>query len=198
MLLILANPMFTDDEVGSLPLLDWLLPAYLVPALLAVAARREPATAQPAAAPAVLGGYALIAGLCLDHAGGAPPVPCRGPSDWRRADIEDAELWAWSGAWLAYGVAVMAAAIAAGNRRLRLAALAIVGLTAAKVFLVDMSGLVGLWRVLSFLGLGLVLIGLGAAYRRWWCHRRSSRLDRVIAFLIAKGNGNPAGTRTGR
>ena len=56
--------------------------------------------------------------------------------------------------------------IAAGIRRLRLAALAIIGLTAAKVFLVDMAGLVGLWRVLSFLGLGLVLIGLGAAYRR--------------------------------
>jgi len=34
------------------------------------------------------------------------------------------------------------------------------------VFLIDMAGLVGLWRVLSFLGLGLVLIGLGAAYRR--------------------------------
>jgi uncharacterized membrane protein len=49
---------------------------------------------------------------------------------------------------------------------LRLAALAIVGLTSAKVFLIDMSGLEGLWRVLSFLGLGLVLIGLGAAYRR--------------------------------
>ena len=80
--------------------------------------------------------------------------------------MEDAELWAWSGAWLAYGVAVMAIGIAAGIRRLRLAALAIVGLTTAKVFLVDMSGLVGLWRVLSFLGLGLVLIGLGAAYRR--------------------------------
>jgi uncharacterized membrane protein len=82
------------------------------------------------------------------------------------ADIGDAELWAWSGAWLVYGVAVMSAAIAAGIRRLRLAALAIIGLTAAKVFLVDMAGLVGLWRVLSFLGLGLVLIGLGAAYRR--------------------------------
>ena len=60
----------------------------------------------------------------------------------------------------------MAIGIAAGNRHLRLAALAIVGLTTAKVFLVDMSDLVGLWRVLSFLGLGLVLIGLGAAYRR--------------------------------
>ena len=75
-------------------------------------------------------------------------------------------LKSWSGAWLAYGVAVMAVGIAARIKRIRLAALAIIGLTTAKVFLVDMSGLVGLWRVLSFLGLGLVLIGLGAAYRR--------------------------------
>ena len=43
----------------------------------------------------------------------------------------------------------------------------VIGLTAAKVFLVDMSGLVGLWRVLSFLGLGLALISLGAVYRRF-------------------------------
>jgi uncharacterized membrane protein len=48
-----------------------------------------------------------------------------------------------------------------------LAALALVGLTAAKVFLVDMAGLEGLWRVLSFLGLGVALIGLSAIYRRF-------------------------------
>jgi len=30
-----------------------------------------------------------------------------------------------------------------------------------------MAGLSGLWRVLSFLGLGLSLIGLGAFYRRF-------------------------------
>ena len=52
-------------------------------------------------------------------------------------------------------------------RSLRLAALALVGLAAAKVFLVDMAGLDGLWRVLSFLGLGVSLIGLGAFYRRF-------------------------------
>ncbi|HME24133.1 MAG TPA: DUF2339 domain-containing protein [Acetobacteraceae bacterium] len=164
-LLILFNPLVTDDDVGSLPLFDWLLPAYLLPALLAVAARRDAATVQPPALRPLLGGYALIAGLVwltvevrhLFHAG---------PVGLDTVAVEDAELWAWSGAWLAYGVAVMAIGIAAGNRHLRLAALAIVGLTTAKVFLVDMSDLVGLWRVLSFLGLGLVLIGLGAAYRR--------------------------------
>ena len=46
-LLILSNPLVTGDEVGRLPLLDWLLPAYLLPALLAVVAWRHPATAQP-------------------------------------------------------------------------------------------------------------------------------------------------------
>jgi uncharacterized membrane protein len=164
-LLILFNPLVTGDDLGGVPLFDWLLPACLLPAAFAVVAWRSPATAQPTALRPVLGGYALIAGLVwltlevrhLFHAGsiGLDAV-----------EVGDAELWTWSGAWLAYGVAVMAVGIAAGNRRLRLAALAIVGLTTAKVFLVDMSDLVGLWRVLSFLGLGLVLIGLGAAYRR--------------------------------
>ena len=164
-LLILFNPLLTGDEVGDVPLFDWLLPAYLLPAALAVVAWRHPATERPTALRPLLGAYALIAGLVwltlevrhLFHAGsiGLDEVA-----------VDDAELWAWSGAWLAYGVAVMAIGIAGGNRHLRLAALAIVGLTTAKVFLVDMSDLVGLWRVLSFLGLGLVLIGLGAAYRR--------------------------------
>ena len=49
---------------------------------------------------------------------------------------------------------------------MRLAGLAIVALVSAKVFLFDMAGLTGLWRVVSFLGLGLVLIGLGTVYRR--------------------------------
>ena len=62
-LLIVANPMFADVEVGSLPLLDWLLPAYLAPAVLAVAAQRHPATEQPALLRPILAGYALIAGF---------------------------------------------------------------------------------------------------------------------------------------
>ena len=165
LLMILFNPAVLDLPVGSLPLLDWLLPAYLLPALLTVAALRELATARPARLRTMLAGYAVLAGfvwLTLEvrhmfNPGsiGLPAVPVR-----------DGELWAWSGAWLAYGVAVMAIGIRTRARQLRLTALGIVALAGAKVFLVDMSGLVGLWRVLSFLGLGLVLIGLGAVYRR--------------------------------
>jgi uncharacterized membrane protein len=81
--------------------------------------------------------------------------------------VEDAELWAWSGAWLAYGIGLMFQGIRSEQRLLRLTALGVIGLVCAKVFLIDMSGLAGLWRVLSFLGLGLALIGLGAVYRRF-------------------------------
>jgi uncharacterized membrane protein len=34
------------------------------------------------------------------------------------------------------------------------------------VFLFDLSGLEGLWRALSFISLGLVLIGIGLVYQR--------------------------------
>lgn len=163
-LLLAANPAVTDEPVGNLPLLDWLLPAYLLPALLAVAGSRHPAVALVPKLRMVLEGYALFAGLVwltleVRH------LFNHGSINLDEVPVGDAELWAWSGAWLAYGVIVMGIGIHSGAKHVRLAALGIVGLAAAKVFLVDMSSLVGLWRVVSFLGLGLVLIGLGAAYR---------------------------------
>jgi uncharacterized membrane protein len=81
--------------------------------------------------------------------------------------IGAAELWGWSGAWLAYGIGLMLQGIRTGQRLLRLTALGVIGLVCVKVFAIDMSGLTGLWRVVSFLGLGLALIGLGAVYRRF-------------------------------
>jgi uncharacterized membrane protein len=81
--------------------------------------------------------------------------------------VDDAELWAWSGGWLTYGIALMARGIQVNDSSIRRAALVVLGLSCAKVFLIDMSDLTGLWRVVSFLGLGLALIGLGAAHRRF-------------------------------
>jgi uncharacterized membrane protein len=46
-----------------------------------------------------------------------------------------------------------------------LASGAVIMLTIAKVFLVDMSDLTGIWRALSFIGLGLVLVGIGYLYQ---------------------------------
>ena len=57
---------------------------------------------------------------------------------------------------------------------LRYASLALVMLTVAKLFLFDMSALAGLWRVASFLGLGLSLVGIGWLYQRFVFPPRAS------------------------
>jgi uncharacterized membrane protein len=49
----------------------------------------------------------------------------------------------------------------------------IIGVAIAKVFLVDAAGLTGLLRVVSFLGLGLVLAGL-AWLNRWAVRRQEA------------------------
>jgi uncharacterized membrane protein len=158
-LLLLLNPGVTDAEADMVS----LLAAYLAPAAAALLARRyfaEPGVRQALALYALVAGFVWITLVIrrLFHPDGL------GLFD---AEFEDAELWAWSGAWLAYGIALMFQGIRTQERALRLAALGVVGLVCAKVFLIDMSGLTGLWRVLSFLGLGLALIGLGAVQRRF-------------------------------
>lgn len=163
--LILANPMLVEGlDVGRLPLLDALLPAYAVPALLAAAATRHERLG--ARLIRILSLYALAAAFAwvtLEVRHIAHPDAMGLDS----APVLDGELWAWSGAWTALAVALMAGGLLGRRRSLRLAALAVMALVTAKVFLIDMGGLTGLWRVLSFLGLGLTLIGLGSLYGRF-------------------------------
>jgi uncharacterized membrane protein len=69
--------------------------------------------------------------------------------------------------WLLYGIALLAIGIALHQTVIRYASLAMLLVTAGKVFLIDMSDLTGLYRVASFLGLGLSLVGIGYLYQRF-------------------------------
>ena len=80
--------------------------------------------------------------------------------------MRDAEQYTYSAAWLAFGVALLLAGIALTSRPLRLASAAVVLAATAKVFLIDLAGLAGGFRALSFIGLGLVLVGIGWLYQR--------------------------------
>jgi uncharacterized membrane protein len=157
--LLLVNPAFTGASAG----VPELIAAYLAPAAVAIYAIRhlpDPDARRLVAVYAVISGFAWIS---LQIRQVFHPDAMRLGS----VGIEDAELWAWSGAWLAYGIALMALGIRLRGKLLRLAALGIIGLVCLKVFLVDMADLTGLLRVLSFLGLGLALIGLGVVHRRF-------------------------------
>lgn len=106
-------------------------------------------------------GLSMIAASGLDMAYLALSIRhlWRGP-DLSVPGVSDPELYTYTLAMLLISAATLMVAFWRRSLWLRKIAMAGIGLTIAKVFLVDMAGLSGLIRVLSFMGLGLALLGL--------------------------------------
>lgn len=159
MRLILFNPALMNASAGFASLAC----GYLVPAGFALMACRWSVKQRRRGALML---YAIVSGftwITLQIRAGFHP----GAIGFDEAPLLQAELWAWSGAWLLYSSALMVCGIWRADRVLRTIALAGIAVVCAKVFLIDMAQLTGLWRVLSFFGLGLALIGLGSLHRRF-------------------------------
>lgn len=164
--LLVLNPLWSDNPVGRFPLLNLLALAYLLPAILLLVARRTPDVVPSSSAAAVEGSalfllmvYALLSVRQLFHGDLISLEVAGPPSDW--------EMYCYSGLGLLAVLVLILGAIRTGRADMRNAAMAILLLTVAKVFLWDMSGLTGVPRILSFLGLGLSLIGIGWLYQRF-------------------------------
>ena len=80
--------------------------------------------------------------------------------------MSDAEDYTYSAVWLAFGVALLLAGVALKSQPARFASAAVVMLTIGKVFLHDLAGVQGIYRALSLICLGLVLMGIGWLYQR--------------------------------
>ena len=161
-LLLLENPMIWPINVGgafiNLILLGYALPAVLMLLLsYAVAGRRRASYANTIAAGALILAltYVTLEIRRLYHG----PILTRG-------ETTGVEQYTYSIAWLAFGVALLGIGIVFNSQRARLATAADIALTILKAFLVDMSTLTGVYRALSFMCLGLVLVAIGWLYQR--------------------------------
>jgi uncharacterized membrane protein len=161
--LLLANPVLTGDPVGAWPALNLLLPAYGLPALLAALAGRELARQGRQR----LAGGTLIVSQALGLVWATLEVRHAFQGSVLTGPTGDAEWLAWSGAWLAYAGALLGLGIARSDRASRATALVVASLAIAKTFLFDLGELTGLYRAVSFLALGLCLVGVGWLYRRF-------------------------------
>src|SRR5579862_8756264 len=79
--------------------------------------------------------------------------------------ISDAEQYTYSTVWLAFGIALLAVGFLLRSQPARLTALAVIALTVAKVFIIDTASIAGIYRALSVIGLGVVLLGIGWVYQ---------------------------------
>ncbi len=167
------NPLFSNEAVGgrfiNLILLGYGLPAILAAALALVTRGHRPRWYGAIAAVVAVGlalGYLSLEVRRLYHG----PILTEGVNS-------NAEKYTYSGVWLVFGVALLAAGISLRSLPVRAASAAVVVLTVLKVFLIDMSDLTGIYQALSFLGLGAVLMGFGWFYQRLLFPRQRAETD---------------------
>jgi uncharacterized membrane protein len=163
-LLVFENPFLTHSTVYGPTVFSSLMLAYLLPGLMAALIARHARGVRPqwyVTGAAILAGLLLFAYVTLEvrHA-------FKGSNIGFMESTSGAEVWTYSAAWLVLGLVFLAYGIWRGSREARMASAALVLLSVAKVFLLDLSGLTGLWRALSFISLGVVLIGIGLAYQK--------------------------------
>jgi uncharacterized membrane protein len=160
----LGNPLWQHEAVGATPVFNFLLWIYGVPALLAALAGRLLRRRGEDRLAAFCGVGALVLLFLL--------VTLEVTQAFHGTYLDDepataAEKYAYSAAWLLFGTGLLVAGIARRGRFLRYASLAVMSLTVGKVFLFDTAHLTDLYRVLSFLGLGLSLLLLAFLYQRF-------------------------------
>jgi uncharacterized membrane protein len=161
-LLLLENPLLWPIDVGGI-FVNRIMLGYAMPAVLmlllsyAVAGRRPAAYANTIAAGALLMALSYVT-LEIRRLYHGPLLT---------SDVtSDAEQYTYSIAWLAFGVTLLGIGISVNSQRARLASALVIALTIVKAFLIDMSTLTGVYRALSFMCLGLVLVAIGWLYQR--------------------------------
>ena len=176
-LLMLETPMLWPIDVGG-GFVNLLLLGYALPAALALLLSHAVAGRRPVGYANTIAAGALILALTyvtfeirrLYHG----PVMATGPTT-------GAEQYTYSIAWLAFGVVLLGIGILVNSQRARLASAAVIALTILKAFIIDMSTLTGVYRALSFMCLGLVLVAIGWLYQRILFRRQAQPAPAVPA-----------------
>lgn len=171
--LILYNPLWALQDVGVLPVFNALLTSYGVPAACAWQVAQEMKRARfnhillrGAYAFVLLMGFVYISmsvrQLFHGHYLSLPSA-------------SNAEIYSYSAAWLLFGLALLFFGTLRRDKMIRIASLVVMIVTVGKVFLYDASELTDLYRVFSFFGLGLSLLGLSWFYTRFVFTRGGDR-----------------------
>ncbi|MDQ2673972.1 MAG: DUF2339 domain-containing protein, partial [Chloroflexota bacterium] len=158
-----VNPeIFRYEPRGELRILNWYLYTYVIAAATFFAASRwlwktedgllggkiRPSRILPGAAVVLL--FLLVNIEIADFYATGPEIMFRFGAGLSQ-DLT------YTIAWLVFGMLLLAAGIYAHARAARVTAVALIAVTTFKCFLYDLSSLEGLYRVVSFVGLGISL-----------------------------------------
>ncbi|SDY62894.1 Uncharacterized membrane protein [Jannaschia faecimaris] len=166
--LTVGNPIFNDwgdNRITGWPVINTLIPAYLVPALVLLVAWRDQVRRYPAA------GWPLFAGvLGLALVGGWAVLVIRhfwqGPEKMQFWEgVSQPEMTTYTIALIFLGAGLFYSGVAKRSDLWRRAGTGVLAVTMLKVFLIDVWSLDGLLRVGALIALAVAMGGLAWLYR---------------------------------
>lgn len=162
-----ANPLWRAHEIAGVTLLNMLLYDYGLPAMLAlglygllIGGERTRPVAIAAGLTSLVMLFMLVT-LQVRHGFQGASLLIEG------SNTTAMEKYAYSAAWLSFGATLLVLGIVTRSSVLRFASLGVMILVVGKVFIYDTSELRDLYRVGSFLGLGVSLLVLAYLYQRF-------------------------------
>lgn len=156
-----TDPAFANRPVGG-PIVNLILLGYGLPAVLAITLALIARTTRPLPYRVVAAVTAMT--LALFYLTLEVRRFFHGPI--LDGQTGDAEQYMYSTVWLVFGIVVLAVGFLLRSQPARLLALGVIALTIAKVFIIDTATISGIFRALSAIGLGVVLLGIGWLYQR--------------------------------
>ncbi len=160
-----CNPLIWHQSVGDIPLLNGLLYVYGLPILFLIAFAKLPGdegwrkVAIPAALYGGLGLGLVLLTLEVRQFFHHPFLDA--------APLEDMENYAYSAVWILFALLLLGVGIALKGKGPRVASLVVMFLAVSKVFVYDLRHLTDLYRVGSFMALGLSLLLISYLYQRF-------------------------------
>ena len=162
--ILIYNPLWAHEDVGSAPIFNALLLVYGLPILwiflgdrLLVQAKKDFYLPFTKTFAFVLVFFLVTLNIRQFYQGAYLDG----------VHTSDMEIYTYSIVWILMGLIFLFFGTLWQNKALRFASFAFVILSVGKVFLYDAAELTGLFRVFSFLGLGISLLGLSWFYTRF-------------------------------
>lgn len=162
--LLAYNPIWATQKVGELPILNALLLTYGAPLVWMALLLRDMRRLAYTGWTNYVAAFLLLVAFTL--------ISLEVRQLFHGAVLNDtiatnAEVYCYSVAWLIFGLTLLFYGTYRTDKMVRVASLVVMIFTVGKVFLYDASELEGLFRVCSFAGLGLSLLGLSWFYTRF-------------------------------
>ena len=156
--LYLHNPLWRSESIGTTPIFNLLLIGYGLPVVLAAMVYKRIADLRRVAGVICVFALYMFVTLEIRHLwndGIRVGMP-----------VKEGELYTYSLVWLLLSVVILIYGAYRNSSDAKKAGIIALLVVIAKAFFWDMRDLDGLWRVVSFLGLGLSLLGIAYLFNK--------------------------------